>query len=153
MCVCVWVCICIYIYMCVCVCVCICVCRYTNASLPISVIFQARDTYSGSVLHVRHSMTVRVKTPYCVTDPELHLPIRIAERAPGDIYIYIYVCMHALMCIYVFHYSFNPYCVTERTRNYSCPFVSPSAPQVIYIHMYWYINRYISIHIYICVCV
>jgi len=42
---------------------------------------QARDTYIGAVLAVQHEMTIRVETPCCVTDPEIKVPVRVAERA------------------------------------------------------------------------
>lgn len=37
----------------------------------------ARDTYSGNVLHSHHICYVTSKTPCCVTDPTLEIPVRI----------------------------------------------------------------------------
>lgn len=42
-----------------------------------SVVSDARETYAGAVLEVRHSMSIRMKMPCCVTDVGVAAPMRI----------------------------------------------------------------------------
>jgi hypothetical protein len=40
----------------------------------------ARESYEGGLLSVRHQLTLHVRTPACVRDPSLELPVRVAQR-------------------------------------------------------------------------
>jgi len=38
------------------------------------------DTYSGGVIHTTHEMKLTVKTPSCITDPTITIPLRIGNK-------------------------------------------------------------------------
>ena len=38
------------------------------------------DTYSGGVIHSRHDLRLVVKTPNCITDPTIIVPLRIGNK-------------------------------------------------------------------------
>lgn len=39
------------------------------------------DTYSGGVIHINHGLTLMVKTPNCITDPSIIVPLRIGNKS------------------------------------------------------------------------
>ena len=55
-----------------------------NQRSSLTVLPDARDTYAGGVLSVRHYVAVRLKTPSCITDPDLELPVRVGTRIPHE---------------------------------------------------------------------